>query len=1138
MTGGTYRDTLRVPGLQAFLWTQFLGAFNDNVYKILVTLYAIGTLGPARGIAAAAAVFMAPFLLFSGWSGHVADAFSKRTVLIVTKALEIVAMGLAVPALLLVASAPERAIVLQLVVLFLMATQSTFFSPAKYGILPEAVQPTELSRANGLLEMSTFAAIILGTAVGGELFERWRDAPLVLGSVLLAIAAAGTLTSFGIPRVAAARPNQPFAWNPLGEVGRGLRRVLPDRVLWITIVGISYFWLLGALLQQLLIPWGQEAFGVGEAAATRLYTFLAVGIGAGSLLAGRLSGDKVELGLVPIGSIGLGVFSLALLAAPPSYPAAAATLVLLGVSGGFFAVPLNALLQQRPADDEKGRVLATNNVVNTIGMLASAALFWIFSEPLGLSTTSIILLSGLGTLAGTVYVILRVPDFFIRFTLWLLTHTVYRIIIVGQSHVPLRGPALVVANHVSLVDGPLVGASVQRFVRFMMYGPYFRLPIVRWLMQRMHAIPITAGSRRDVVAAIDRARAELQAGHVVCIFAEGAISRTGNLLPFGRGVERIARGLDVPIIPVYLDRVWGSVFSFKRGRFFWKLPERLPYPVTVAWGPPLPPTATVSEIRQAITELGSTAMAIRRHADARLHVEFMRAARRGWSRFAMADTTGQKLTFGRALIGVFAFGRLLERRTAGETTVGTLLPASVGAVLANIGLYIAGRIPVNLNFTIGRESIDAAVRQAQIRTILTSRRFLEKANLPEMPGMLFLEDLRKEITTADKLRAFVSARLVPLAILRRRYGSRRDGRPGSLATIIFSSGSTGVPKGVMLTHANILANVDSLAQIFPMTTSDVFIGVLPLFHSFGFTGTMWFPLLQGAGVVYHPNPMDAKTIGEIAETYKATMLISTPTFASSYVRRCTKEQFATLKFAIVGAEKLREPLRSEFRDKYGVELFEGYGCTEMAPVIAVNRPNVLAGGAEQIGNKPGSVGHPIPGVAARIVDQETGEELGTNKEGLLLVKGPNTMAGYLDAPERTAEAMRDGWYVTGDIARIDEDGFIFITDRLSRFSKIGGEMVPHVKIEDAINAILGDAASVVTAVPDAAKGERLVAFYARPDVAPETLWERLSATELPKLWIPKRENVVPIDAIPTLGTGKVDLRRVKQLALERTGVKV
>jgi acyl-[acyl-carrier-protein]-phospholipid O-acyltransferase/long-chain-fatty-acid--[acyl-carrier-protein] ligase len=353
-----------------------------------------------------------------------------------------------------------------------------------------------------------------------------------------------------------------------------------------------------------------------------------------------------------------------------------------------------------------------------------------------------------------------------------------------------------------------------------------------------------------------------------------------------------------------------------------------------------------------------------------------------------------------------------------------------------------------------------------------------------------------------------------------------------MTTIVFSSGNTCTPKGVMLTHANLLSNVDALEQIFPFDRGDGFIGVLPFFHSFGLTGTLWFPLLQACSVAYHPNPMDAKTVGEIAAAHRARMLISTPTFCHAYLRRCTREQFATIRYAIVGAEKLREPLATAFEQQFGVGLLEGYGCTEMAPVVAVNRPNVREGAERQIGAKFGSVGHPIPGVGARIVDQETGEGPLIGREGLLLVTGPNLMAGYLDQPERTAEVMRDGWYVTGDIAMMDEDGFIFITDRLSRFSKIGGEMVPHVRIEDAINGLLGDACSIVTAVPDAVRGERLVAFYTRADVSPEALWSQLNRTDLPKLWIPARDCLRIIPEIPTLGTGKVDLRRVKQMASE------
>jgi acyl-[acyl-carrier-protein]-phospholipid O-acyltransferase/long-chain-fatty-acid--[acyl-carrier-protein] ligase len=282
--------------------------------------------------------------------------------------------------------------------------------------------------------------------------------------------------------------------------------------------------------------------------------------------------------------------------------------------------------------------------------------------------------------------------------------------------------------------------------------------------------------------------------------------------------------------------------------------------------------------------------------------------------------------------------------------------------------------------------------------------------------------------------------------------------------------------------------------------------------------------------------MDAKTIGELAAAHKSTMLISTPTFCQSYMRRCTPEQFSHLKYAIVGAEKLREPVAHAFKERFGVGLLEGYGCTEMSPVIAVNRPNVDDGREHQVGTKAGTVGHAIPGVAAKVVDQDTGEGPIFGREGLLLVKGPSLMMGYLHDPERTADVIRDGWYSTGDIAMIDSDGFITITDRLSRFSKIGGEMVPHMRVEDAINAVVGDALAAVTAVPDAAKGERLVAFYVKPDLAPDALWAKLNESELPRLWLPRRENLIPVEAIPTLGTGKVDLRQLKQLALAHAGV--
>jgi acyl-[acyl-carrier-protein]-phospholipid O-acyltransferase/long-chain-fatty-acid--[acyl-carrier-protein] ligase len=337
----------------------------------------------------------------------------------------------------------------------------------------------------------------------------------------------------------------------------------------------------------------------------------------------------------------------------------------------------------------------------------------------------------------------------------------------------------------------------------------------------------------------------------------------------------------------------------------------------------------------------------------------------------------------------------------------------------------------------------------------------------------------------------------------------------------------------MLSHHNISANVDAIAQVIQFSGTDRIMGVLPLFHSFGFTGTLWLPLLAGFGAVYHPNPTDAKTIGATVQKYKATLLISTPTFYLSYLRRCSKEEFASLRYLIAGAEKLRDQIAKAYEEKFGLTILEGYGCTELAPVVSVNLPDVVDGREKQTGHKPGTVGHPIPGVAVKVVDPDSGEPLGVGEEGLLLVKGPNVMLGYLGQPHLTDQAIRRGWYVTGDIAAVDEDGFIRITDRLSRFSKIGGEMVPHVKIEDMINEVLGSPASVVTAIPDAQRGEKLVAFYSKNGVSSDDLWVKLNRTTLPKLWIPKRENLYAIDAIPSLGSGKADLKKIKAMALER-----
>jgi acyl-[acyl-carrier-protein]-phospholipid O-acyltransferase/long-chain-fatty-acid--[acyl-carrier-protein] ligase len=595
--------------LLGFLTAQFLGAFNDNVYKIVLSLLAVRMAGSAAHsniyLPLIGAVFILPFFFCSGYAGHLADVLSKRRLLVATKCFEIIVMGLGLAAFLI------GRIELMLGVLFLMALQSTFFSPAKYGILPEILPPGDLSRANGWLEMSTFVAIILGTAIGSVLFSVWQDRLAYMGLMLVAVAVAGALASLRIPHTAPSGAHKIFRLNPWGEITIGIKRLHHERPLWLCVLGIAYFWFLGALLQMDLIVLGKHVLGVDDLHVGLLQTFLALGIGIGSVAAGRLSGDKVELGLVPLGALGMGMFALLLAACSPAYPYVAAALMLLGFSAGLFIVPLNAFVQHKSGAAEKGRILATSNFLSTAGILLASGAFWLCSNILQLAADHIVLLFGCLTLLNTVYVLRLLPDFLVRFVIWMLTHTLYRIRIVGQQHVPLRGPALLVANHVSFVDGFLIGACIQRFVRFIVHRGYYEHRVLHGFFRLARAIPIAGGHAPAVQASLEQARQALIEGHVVCIFAEGAISRTGNLLPFKRGFERIVDGLEVPIIPVHLDRVWGSIFSFKyvkqsRWRRWW--PRRLPYPVTVSFGQPLPATATAVQVRQQVMALGSAAI--------------------------------------------------------------------------------------------------------------------------------------------------------------------------------------------------------------------------------------------------------------------------------------------------------------------------------------------------------------------------------------------------------------------------------------------------------------------------------------------------------------------------------------------------
>jgi acyl-[acyl-carrier-protein]-phospholipid O-acyltransferase / long-chain-fatty-acid--[acyl-carrier-protein] ligase len=1135
-------------GFWALIATQFQGAFSDNILRNLLLSMIVGmTLAKTERetfVSVVTFLFSVPFLILSMPGGWLADRFSKRSVTIWTKAMEFGSMALATVGL------ATHTMGLSLVALTLVASQAALFGPSKYGLLPELLPEKSLSWGNGVIELGTFLAIITGTVAGAWMGEHFSGHEVYAGYALLGLSVIGFATSIGIDAVPAAAPEKRFRWNLAGDLWTQIGKMRKDRALLLAVLGNTYFWFLGSLLFSTIVVYGPDVLHIGQTKTGYLNAMLAVGIGLGSMTAGWVSDNKIEYGLIPLGSIGMTCTGLALGIWPHGMAGSAALLGLLGFWAGFFAVPVNALIQHKPADEDKGGIIAAANLLSFVGIAISSGVYFVFTAYVHLDPRGVIVAASSITALSTAYILYLLPEWFGRLVLFFVTRTIYRVQVIGRDYFPEKTGALLVCNHMSFVDVALLVAATDRPIRFIMYQGIYDHPLIKPLAKMVKAIPISSEQHpREMPHSLRVASDALRNDEIVCIFAEGQITRTGQLLPFRRGLERIMKGVEVPIIPVNLDGVWGSIFSFERGRFLWKVPRKIPYAVTVSFGKPMPPTSTAIELRAAVQELHAAAFETRKRFMKPLDRAFVRTARQRRWQFLMADGKTPKVSFGSALNKTVYIARRLRAQIGAQPMVGMLLPPSVGGALTNYALMLMGRVPVNLNYTSSNEAIASCAAQCGIDVVITSKAFLERFPNMTIPGKtLLLEDALGKPRLSEKLAALALAWLMPAGWLKRALGAHRvkpiteaapaggEGRAArmdQLATVIFSSGSTGDPKGVMLTHFNIMSNISQVSQVFMLGSRDKVLGILPFFHSFGFTAGLWLPAVQGVGVVFHPNPLDAQVIGQLVEKYKVTFMIATPTFLQGYMRRCTPESFGSLEYVLVGAEKLQERIALAFEDQFGIRPLEGYGCTECSPVVTVNGRDFRAPGFRQVAARRVKIGHPLPGVSVKVVDIETGEPVAPGSSGMLLVKGPNVMRGYLGKPEKTAEVLRDGWYTTGDVAMMEEDGFLTITDRLSRFSKIGGEMVPHIRIEEKLHELADTTEQVfaVTAVPDEKKGERIVVVHTLPEAKLQPVLEKLAQCDLPALWRPKANQFVRVDAIPVLGTGKMDLRGIKALAV-------
>lgn len=1156
-------------------WAQFFvmaqGAFNDNVLKFIILFFLISkssqteldffgySLNEVNINSFGTVIFSLPFVIFAGAVGALANRFSKRSIVIFAKVLEI-----PIVAAMFIAFDAGNVYLLYALV-FLMAWQSAIFGPAKYGLLPETLPESRLSWANGVFAMGTLVAVILGTGVSGPLYAALGANVHYSALFLLVFSVLGVLAALRIQPVAPANPGQPLTLNPVGGLSIYLRAIWNDRHLFHTFAGYIYFWFAGAVIQQNVMVYAERLGAAArraaeEAAAAGLplpappqgflamlsalpsqspqvftsvcLVCVAIGIGAGSVIAGFASRRKIELGIVPVGIFGMSAFGILIFFGIGS-PWLVAPLVLgMGFFAGFFDVPLAATVQKRSPAHLRGGIMAAGNFLTFAGMLLAGPFFFAL-DWLGFDSGGVFLVISLLSIALGLYLCSTLPIIALRGLVWLLANTRYRINVLGRVNIPEEGGALLVGNHFSLIDCVFILCATDRQIHFIT-GPgvlehKWSARLAKITGALIYDPDGTKEAREQALAAI---RQCIKDGHLVCLSTEGPHHADGMLSSIQRDYEALTGDLGVPIYPVAITRTWGVVYDIVDNRPKRLKPPYWPYPITVNFGKACAERSP-EHVRRQLGLLAVETYSEREYPCRELHHMYIRSARKRLGRMAFADPVSGELSYFKALVGSIAFARKLKTLLDGQPMTGVLVPPSVGGALTNLALQMLGKVPVNLNYTASNEALASCARQCELTQVLTSKKLLERLPI-EVPGKsVFLEDIRETVSSKDRIIAMLLALFAPIWLLEKVLGTPRR-TLDDIATIIFSSGSEGDPKGVILTQKNVLTNVYQGYETFPHHDKTCLVGFLPFFHSFGFTVTLWMVTLWGLRAVYHSNPLEPKVIAGLIEKYKATLMIGTSTFLQHFIRRCTREQLASLEFVVCGAEKLAPRVRDAFLDKFGVEPLEGYGTTECAPAVSINIPDLVSPGFHVKVARRGTIGRALPGQVMRVVDPDTEVELPNGEPGLLQVKGPNIMRGYLHLEEKTAKVLQDGWYSTGDIAAIDFEGFVQITDRLARFSKIAGEMVPHNKVEETMHEVLGltEQSMAVASVPDIQKGERLVVLHTLDDAQLEELLKKIGDSSLPNLWIPRAASFHRVEAIPVLATGKMDIKTVKRLVVE------
>jgi len=1113
-------------------WCQFFSAFSDNVLRnalVFVILFRIGEESAGTLIALAAAVFIAPFFFLSGVGGQMADRYDKA---MVAQRIKFVEIGVA---LIAIVGFWIQSVPILFVALFLFGVAGSLFGPIKYGILPDLLRRHELPPANALVEGATFMAILLGTIVGG-LAAQGGGNPVVFGVLMLIFAAIGWGSALYIPPVGRAAPDLVVDTNIARSTMELIRHLRSDRrLMWGALV-ISWFWMVGAVVLSLLPPFVTYRLGGTESVVTAFLAIFSISVAIGSGLAAWLAAGRIILLPTLIGAILLGAFAIDLGIVAANVTAAstpqglgallststgvrvAIDLAGMAIAGGLYIVPTFAAVQAWADADQRARVIAGVNVLNAAFMVGGSAIF-AGLQAMGFTMPTLFMALGGACLIVAILIGRSMPGSALMDLLSILARAIFRAEVKGVENLQRAGHNPIIAlNHVSFLDAPLALSLIGRNAVFAIDSAIAQTWWARLFMPFTRALPLDPTRPMATRTLIN----VVKDGNPLVIFPEGRITVTGSLMKVYDGAGMIADKTGAFVVPVRIEGLEQTPFSRLdrqqvRRRWFPKVTVTILEPVKLDIDPDLRGRMRRMAAGAALYEVMSNLLFQTTSIDRTVVEALIEAAHRHGPRtIALEDPVAGKLSYRKLLLGTAILGRKLMDFAPEGRPVGVMLPNTNGAAVTIFALMSAGRVPAMINFSAGATNVRAACKAADLKVILTARSFIEKGRLQGLVDaiqddvrIVYLEDLRETITTKDKLRGLMEARK-PLVAR----------KPDDWAAVLFTSGSEGTPKGVVLSHRNMLANAAQAVARIDFGKRDKVFNVLPVFHSFGLTVGLVLPVVSGVQVYMYPSPLHYRIVPELIYGVNATILFGTDTFLNGYARGAHPYDLRSLRYILAGAEPVKESTRRIYLEKFGIRILEGYGITETAPALALNTPMF---------NKFGTVGRLFPGMEARLEKVE-----GVEEGGRLFVKGPNVMLGYLRVENPgVLEPPPEGWHDTGDIVTIDKQGFITIKGRAKRFAKVGGEMVSLAAVEALAADLWPDAMTAVVAVPDARRGERLVMITQKQGAQRADFQAHARSKGASELMTPSE--IVTVDKLPVLGSGKVDLVTIEREAKERAG---